>query len=129
LGALLAQTPIDPPFETSDRQTPREMGTSDTFQGVRAKIDLTVRKCEKPASNGHSDTRTDENPPTGGDGDIPSFLDRRHEVCGHCGQPGGTEWDYRGTKVRLHERCQYPWIDAYEASRNPTTTVWGSSAA
>ena len=47
---------------------------------------------------------------------IPPNLDRRHEVCAQCGQPGGTEWDYRGHKVRLHERCEQSWIDNFEAS-------------
>ena len=44
--------------------------------------------------------------------DIPGFLDRRDEVCAQCGQPGGTEWDYEGRKVRLHDNCQDSWIDA-----------------
>ena len=124
----LAQTSIDPPFETSDRQTPHEMGTSDTFQGVRAEIDLTFRKCEKPASNGHSDARTFQNPPIPDDDDIPAFLNRRHEICDYCGDPGGAECAYGGVTVLLHSKCQRAWIDAHEASRNGQTTVSGSSA-
>ena len=49
---------------------------------------------------------------------IPPCLDRRHETCAWCGQPGGTEWDYRGLTVRLHERCEHSWVDAYEAGSN-----------
>jgi hypothetical protein len=60
--------------------------------------------------------------------DIPAAL-WRGEVCAHCGQPViGEPWDYDGIKVRLHDRCQYPWIDAYEASRNGATAVMASSA-
>jgi hypothetical protein len=48
--------------------------------------------------------------------DIPAAL-WRGEVCTHCGQPViGEPWDYHGVKVRLHDACQYPWIDAYEAA-------------
>ena len=49
--------------------------------------------------------------------DIPAGLDRRGEICAHCGQPwGGEPGDYDGVKVRLHPHCEKPWIDAYEAS-------------
>ena len=67
-------------------------------------------------------------PANGGDDlTIPAFLDVRHEVCAHCGQPGGTEWDYHGTKVRLHARCERSWIEAHEASGNSAMAVVGSS--
>jgi hypothetical protein len=42
--------------------------------------------------------------------EIPACLDRRGEVCAHCGQPGGTQWD--NPPVRLHSECERPWIDA-----------------
>ena len=60
--------------------------------------------------------------------DIPAFLDRRHEVCAHCGEPGGSEWNYLGTKVRLHERCEDGWADAYRARQDGTVAVMASSA-
>jgi hypothetical protein len=53
--------------------------------------------------------------------DIPACLDRRGEVCAHCGQPGGSQWD--NPPVRLHFECERPWIDAYEASHNPRSRV------
>src|SRR5262249_48936770 len=47
--------------------------------------------------------------------DIPACLDRRGEVCAHCGQPGGTQWD--NPPVRLHSECERPWIDAQQTRR------------
>jgi hypothetical protein len=44
--------------------------------------------------------------------DLPGFLDRRGDVCSHCGQPGGSEWIYGDVKVRLHGHCEQAWIDA-----------------
>lgn len=57
--------------------------------------------------NGHDDDLT-----------IPSFLDRRHEICAQCARPGGVECAYDGETVRLHAHCQPAWIDAYDADRN-----------
>jgi AAA domain len=53
-------------------------------------------------------------PPAGPDDglDIPACLDRRDEVCAHCGQAGGEEWDWHGRKVRLHSRCEGLWVDS-----------------
>jgi hypothetical protein len=44
--------------------------------------------------------------------DIPASLDRRGQVCAHCGQPwGGEPWDYDGVEVRLHPQCEEAWLD------------------
>jgi len=60
--------------------------------------------------------------------DLPAGLDRRGEICAHCGQPwGGEPWDYDGVKVRLHPHCEKPWIDAYEASRRRSMSASWSS--
>jgi transposase len=60
---------------------------------------------------------------------IPGLLDRRDEICAHCGQPwGGEPWDYDGVKVRLHPRCEEAWVDAYRASQNGAAAVMASSA-
>jgi putative DNA primase/helicase len=58
---------------------------------------------------------------------IPAFLDRRGEVCAQCGQPGGTEWDYSGIKVRLHSQCERPWIESYETTHSGSMAVMASS--
>jgi hypothetical protein len=55
--------------------------------------------------------------------DIPACLDRRGEVCAHCGRPGGRDCAYNGISMRLHSDCERPWIDAYEASRNQRSRV------
>jgi hypothetical protein len=119
-------------LQASCRPNADAMGTTSDFC-VRPETEKDgSEECEKPASHGQKDGWTDKSPQGGdeassggrnsGNGaafeDIPVFLDRRHEVCGHCGQPGGTEWDYSGIKVRLHERCEDEWVDAYRASRD-----------
>jgi hypothetical protein len=57
--------------------------------------------------------------------DIPACLDRRGEVCAHCGQPGGTQWD--NPPVRLHSECERPWTDAQRNQRPRARVVVGSS--
>jgi putative DNA primase/helicase len=74
----LTQKRIDPPFESSGRQTLDQMGTSAIFQRVRSESDLTLRKSHKPASNERSDGLTVCN------GGTKAFG----EVCGYCGKPG-----------------------------------------
>jgi hypothetical protein len=131
--------------QACERVNADEMGTSRGFS-IRVECDLHgSEKCEKPASHADLHAYTDKNPenPREGngsnaagefrsdiedapDGDhltIPQCLDRRHEVCAECGQPGGT---YFGLKVRLHERCERPWIDAHEASRNGPMACMGA---
>ncbi len=54
----LAQTPIDPPFETSGRQTPDEMGTSEASQGVRTDRQTADQNCQDPGT-GISDASPD----------------------------------------------------------------------
>ncbi len=66
------------------------------------------------------------------DPDIPACLDRRGEVCAHCGQAGGQEWDWLGLKVRLHSRCEGLWVEAQRHQpmsfgRNEPMVVMGSS--
>jgi hypothetical protein len=64
----------------------------------------------------------------GGDLDIPACLDRRGEVCAHCGQPGGQPWDWHdGREVRLHPDCEDGWVDAQRNQRPRARAVVGSS--
>jgi hypothetical protein len=44
-------------------------------------------------------------------GDGADGLDRHGELCDHCGQPGGIEWDYENRKVWLHSHCEQAWLD------------------
>jgi hypothetical protein len=114
------------------------MGTTRGFS-IRVESDLHgCEKCEKPANGGGLHAYTDKKPQADdegrsdqhgdGNGDrrlrsdveddptIPPILDRRGEACGHCGQAGGTEWDYDGIKVRLHAQCERAWVEGYEAT-------------
>jgi hypothetical protein len=123
----------------SDRPNADEMGTSSDFS-VRPESGLDgCEKCEKPANDGGLDARTAGFPPVGREGinggngadEIPAFLDRRGEVCAHCGRPGGRDCAYDGISMRLHSACERPWIEAYEAEaarRNGATAVMTSSA-
>lgn len=85
----------------------------DKFEPVRsneAAGALTLGNGKPPAGDG-AHRGNDHDTAAGTDLTVPLCLDRRHEVCGHCGQPGGHEWDYEGTKVRLHSHCERAWID------------------
>jgi hypothetical protein len=58
--------------------------------------------------------------------EIPACLDRRGEVCAHCGRPGAEPWDWDdGRKVLLHARCATAWADAQRNQRSRVVT--GSS--
>jgi hypothetical protein len=56
--------------------------------------------------------------------------DQSESLCAHCGRPGDLrDCYYNGISIRLHGRCQYPWIEAYEAAaagNGPTASI-GSS--
>ena len=123
--------------QASERTNADGMGTSSDFF-VRPETDPDGHeKCEKPANDGALYVRTDKTPQSphahnDGNGaafeDIPAFLDRRGEICAQCGEPGGTVWNYDNIKVRLHERCEDGWVDAYRASQNGTVAAMASSA-
>ena len=52
------------------------------------------------------------------------------EVCAYCGRPGDLhDCAYGDIAIRLHRRCQYPWVEAYEAATVPAPCATNDTAA
>jgi hypothetical protein len=94
--------------EPSQRNNADAMGTSELFQTVTEKTDVTDGKCEKPAPNGQCYGVTVQIPPLGPNSDIDASYPR---VCQHCGEPATADAPVllcaiNGEEMLLHKQCQ-----------------------